>query len=283
MSPSAKRRGVEHLQQAFEVSQRRACRVLGQNRTTQRYRMTRPNKDKALVADMLRLAAKHKRFGYRRITKLLQDEGWQVNPKRVYRLWRQAGLQVKRKPNKKRYLGCSENSVTKKAATRPNEVWTVDFLFDQTERGQRLKIMPVIDEFTRECKAILVSCSITSEDVMKQLNALFAQYGAPANIRCDNGPEYMAKLVERSLKKMGVEPLFIKPGAPWENGYSESFNARLRDELLDRELFSNVLEAQVIIEQWRKYYNEQRPHSSLNYATPSAFADRWTQNNHRLS
>ena len=224
------------------------------------------------------LAEGHPRFGYRQITALLRQDGWQtgdglVNPKRVHRLWKQAGLQVPRRgPRKRRRLGTSENGCTRLKATYPNHVWSYDFLYDRTEDGRQLKIMPVVDEYTRECLTILVARSITAQDVTRELDRLFEERSRPQNVRSDNGPEFIAKAVKSHLSDLDIDTRYIEPGAPWQNGFVESFNSRLRDELLDRELFTTKLEAQVLCEQYRRFYNEERPHSALDYTTPAAYA-----------
>jgi len=219
------------------------------------------------------LAERHPRFGYRQITALLRQDGCPVNPKRVHRLWKQAGLQVpRRRLRKRRRLGTSENGCTRLKATYTNHVWSYDFLYDRTEDGRQLKIMPVVDEYTRECLAIVVGRSITAQDVVCEMDKLFALRGQPGNVRSDNGPEFIAEAVKAHLQDLDVDTRYIKPGAPWQNGFVESFNSRLRDELLDRELFTTVLEARVLCEQYRRFYNEGRPHSALDYKTPVAYA-----------
>ena len=218
------------------------------------------------------LSEQHPRYGYRRIAALLRREGWEVNSKRVYRIWRKEGLQVPQRQRKRRRRGSSDNACSRRKAERSNQVWSYDFLFDSTESGHRLKMMPILDEYTREYLALRVDRSITSEDVIEELNRLMLKRGTPEFIRSDNGPEFVAKAVRRMLEFRGAEVVFIAPGAPWENAYTESFNSIFRDELLNRELFVNLAEAQVLIERWRVEYNEQRPHGSLDYRTPLEFA-----------
>jgi transposase InsO family protein len=224
---------------------------------------------------MHHLASDNPRYGYRRIAALLEREGWAVSLARLHRLWREAGLQVSQKKRKKRRVGTSENGSVRLRATRPNQVWSYDFLFDTTESGRTLKFMPIVDEFTRECLAIDVGVSITSQDVISRLSQLFQERGEPAFLRSDNGPEFIAKAIKHFLDPLETDTRHIEPGAPWQNAYVESFNGKLRDELLERELFSNVLEAQVLSENWRRRYNERRPHSSLGYQTPAAFAAQY--------
>lgn len=223
---------------------------------------------------MHQLAEQNPRYGYRRITHLLRRNGWPVNLKRVHRLWKQGGLQVpnpKGRQHKRRRLGTSENGCVRLRPRYPGHVWSIDFLFDTTEDGRQVKFMPVIDEYTRECYRIDVSRSITSKRVLRQLERLFQKYGTPANLRSDNGPEFIAEALKRFLAGREVETRYIEPGAPWQNGYVESFNATFRDELLDRELFATLQEAEVLTEQYRRKYNTYRPHSGLGYMTPSAF------------
>ncbi len=221
---------------------------------------------------MHQLAEQNPRFGYRMITSLLRREGWKVNRKRVHRLWKQAGLQVPQKQHKRRRLGTSENGCVRLKASYPGHVWSVDFLFDTTEDGRQVKFMPILDEYTRQCHAIVVARSITSEDVIEELDRLFLQHGPPENLRSDNGPEFIAEALQSYLKAEAVETRYIEPGAPWQNGFVESFNNTFRDELLDRELFTTLVEAGVLSEQWRRRYNEERPHSSLAYQTPAEYA-----------
>lgn len=221
---------------------------------------------------MIELAREHPRYGYRRVTALLRREGWSVNGKRVHRLWRQAGLKVPQARRKRRRLGHGGNSCTRHRAERPNHVWSYDFVMDQTSDGRRLKILPVVDEYTRECLAIEVERGLTAEDVVSTLEYLFEVRGEPEHIRSDNGPEFIAEAVRGWLARRGSKTLYIAPGSPWENAYSETFNSRLRDELLDREEFETLKEAKVLLEDHRLEYNHRRPHSSLGYRTPAEFA-----------
>jgi len=256
----------------MKLSERRACRIIQQPRMTQRYKPKNPDKDKVLVAAMKRLAGKHPRYGYRLITGKLRQEGWQVNKKRVQRLWRKEGLQVPYRRKRKKSQGSSQNSCSVKKAEYINHVWTYDFIEDRTEDGRKLKFLTVLDEWTRESPAIEVGRSITSKGVISVLEYLFMVRGAPDFIRSDNGPEFIANAIRQWLKEKMVETLYIEPASPWENGYIESFHGRLRDELLNRELFYSVKEAKVLVENWRMEYNNHRPHSSLGYMTPAAFA-----------
>jgi putative transposase len=239
---------------------------------TQRYQPKPPDKDKALMAEMKRLARHYPRYGYRFITAKLRQGGWPVNKKRVQRLWQKEGLQVPYRRTIKRSQGCSENACYLKKAAFINHVWTYDFTGDQTQDGRPLKFLTVLDEYTRESPVIEVGRSIRARDVIAVLEYLFEVRGAPRFIRSDNGPEFIAEAIQGWLGQRGVGALYIEPGSPWENGYAESFHGRFRDELLDREVFYSVREARVLAERWRLEYNHQRPHSSLGYKTPAQFA-----------
>ena len=264
---------MKHLQKNFRVSERRACRVVDQPRSSQRYLSTKADKDAALTQMIVALSGQNPRYGYRRVWALLRREGWEVNKKRVHRLWREADLKVPAGRRRKRQrLGSSENGVARRRAEYPGHLWSYDFAMDATEDGRRLKMMPVVDEYSRECLALEVERSITSEEVVKTLDRLFAERGAPRFIRSDNGPEFIAQAVKRWLASCGVETLYIEPGAPWENAYSETFISRMRDELLDREEFANLKEAKVLAEDYREHYNHHRPHGALGYLTPVEFA-----------
>lgn len=236
---------------------------------TQRYPLKRPDQDRALTAAILRLARRHKRYGYRMITAKLRQEGWQINHKRVRRIWQQQALQVPYRPVSKKSQGTRENSCSIKKAESMNHVWTYDFVNDQTQDGRRLKFLTVLDEYTRESLMIEVDRSIKSGDVIAVLDYLFIIRGVPRYIRSDNGPEFVARAVKKWLAAESVGTLYIEPGQPWENGYIESFNGRLRDELLNREVFGSVWETKVFVEQWRLDYNNHRPHSGLDYQIPA--------------
>ncbi len=263
---------MEHVQRELPVSQRRVCRTLGQPRATQRVRGIRADRDKPLVSKLRQLSRQHPRYGYRMITALLRQEGWPVNRKRVYRLWRHEGLQVPRKAHKRRHCGGSKNGCMRQKAMYPNPVWTYDFLFDQTADGRRLKLLPVVDEFTRECLTLEVARRMEAADVMGVLEYLFAVRAAPRYLRSDNGPEFVAQRIKAWLAQQQTGPLFIEPGSPWENAYIESFNSRLRNEFLNVEVFGSLKEVQVLAEQHHLEYNHRRPHSALGYRTPAAFA-----------
>ena len=219
-----------HVQKTFEISERRACQAIDQPRSTQRYSGKRSDIDQALSSRISELSRENPRYGYRRAWALLRREGWEVNKKRVLRLWREQGLKVPQKQHKSRRLaGSSENGVNRRRAEHPNHVWSYDFAMDSTEDGRRLKVMPVVDEYSRECLSIEVERSITAEEVVKTLTTLFAYRGEPAFIRSDNGPEFIAKVVKRWLEVSGVGTLYIEPGSPWENAYSETFISRFGD------------------------------------------------------
>jgi putative transposase len=260
------------VQGALGVSQRRACRVLGQSRRTQRYVPRRPDDEAKLTERMLELVRHHPRYGYRRIGALLRREGWKVNGKRVWRLWKMQGLKVPQNTRKKRRLGSSDNGIARQKAEHKDHVWAWDFIFDRTEDGRSIKWLSVIDEYTRECLALEVSRSMTAADVVDVLMELAALRGMPRHIRSDNGPEFIAQGIRSWLATAKVQTLYIEPGSPWENGYAESFHSRLRDELLNAEVFASVMEAKALALAWRLEYNHRRPHSSLKYQTPAEFA-----------
>jgi len=261
---------VSQVSQKLAVSERRACKVLGQARATQRRNLSPPSDEQQLTDDIIALAAKYGRYGYRRITALLNDKhGWRVNHKRVERIWRKEGLKVPKKQPKRSRLWLNDGSCIRLKPEYKDHIWSYDFMIDRTADGRAFKILNIIDEYTRECLAIMVARKIRNQDVIDLLFQLFIFRGIPEHIRSDNGPEFTAKAVRRWLNRIGVKTLFIEPGSPWENGYIESFNGKLRDELLDREIFTTLEEAKVLIEQWRREYNQVRPHSSLKYQPPA--------------
>ena len=247
--------------------------MLHQPRSTQRYRVRRPHDEGRLLAEMRRITRQRPRFGCPRVHRQLVENGRKVNHKKVHRLWKQEHMQVPRKQHRRRRLpGGSQNSCIRHRAERKDHVWSYDFLMDRTEDGRQLKLLAVIDEYTRECLAIEVDRSFTAHDVIGILQYLFAVRGTPEHLRSDNGPEFVARSVRRWLQRASVTTLFIAKGSPWENGYVESFNGKLRDELLNRELFLSLEEARFVIDRWRLDYNHHRPHSALDYQTPAAFA-----------
>ncbi len=228
-----------------------------------------------MIKELLDLHVKHPRYGYRRITILLRQDDWLINFKRVYRLWCQEGLKVPRKThNKRRGDGSSENACHRKRPEHYNHVWSYDFVTERLENGRKVRLLVVIDEFTRECLALDAARSFKGKDVVEVLRYLFAVRGCPKYIRSDNGPEFVSEAVQKWLRKAGVDTLYIAPGSPWENGYVESFNSRLRDEFLNRELFLHIDELRYVADRWRMDYNHYRPHSSLDYMAPAAFATK---------
>jgi transposase InsO family protein len=222
-----------------------------------------------LIRKVIELAGEYGRYGYRRITALLRQEGFQVNHKRVERIWRQEGLKVPKKQPKRGRLWLNDGSCVRQRAEYPNHLWSYDFALERTHDGRPVRILAVMDEFTRECLALDVARRLTSEDVLYRLGQLFVQRAIPAYIRSDNGSEFTAKTVRDWLNRLGVQTLFIEPGSPWENGYIESFIGKMRDELLNREIFYTLSEARVLIESWRQHYNTKRPHSSIGYRPPA--------------
>jgi transposase InsO family protein len=277
VSPLARRSAVKYLVKQRRSSQRRACAVVRIPRSLVRY-IARRHKDEAeLIKKIHKLAIRHSRYGYRRITVLLRREGFRVNKKRVHRIWKSEGLGLPRKRPKRRRGETTGEIVNK--AEYPNHVWSYDFVEDRTERGGKLRILVIIDEYTRECLAIRVEPSIPASVVIEALEWLFLTRGVPDYIRSDNGPEFVSGAVCQWLKESGCQTLFITPGSPWENGYIESFNDKLRDECLNREIFRNGKAAQTIVEAWRQEYNNYRPHSSLGYLTPVDFARIYYEEN----
>ena len=253
----------------LSVSERRACKVLSQARATQRHIPHIPSDEEQLRARIIELATRYGRYGYRRITALLRQENWQVNHKRVERIWRQEGLKVPKKQPKRGRLCLNDGSCVRLRPEHKDHVWSYDFMVDRTSDGRTFRILTIIDEYTRECLGMLVDRRITSQDVIDKLFQLFIFRGVPEHIRSDNGVEFTARAIRAWLNRLGVKTLFIERGSPWENGYIESFNGKLRDELLNREIFTTLAEARILIEGWRKGYNQERPHSALNYRPPA--------------
>jgi len=260
---------VDHVIAQYGVSERLACRVLGQHRSTQRKIPKQPEDEAALAADIIALATQYGRYGYRRITALLRDAGWLVNKKRVERIWRREGLKVPQKQPKRARLWLNDGSCIRLRPEYPNHVWSYDFVEDRTHDGRKFRMLNIIDEFTRECLAIRVNRKLKAVDVIDVLSDLFILRGIPGHVRSDNGPEFVAEAVREWITAVGAKTAYIEPGSPWENGYCESFNSKLRDELLKGEIFYTLEEAKVIIESWRQHYNTVRPHSSLGYRPPA--------------
>ena len=253
----------------LKVSERRACAVLRQHRSTQRKTPRGRADEAALTADITALAATYGRYGYRRITALLHQAGWSVNAKRVQRIWRREGLKVPQKQPKRGRLWLNDGSCVRLRAERPNHVWSYDFVEDRTQDGRKFRMLCVIDEFTREALAIRVKRKLNSTDVLETLADLMILRGPPAYVRSDNGPEFIATALREWIAAVGSQTAYIEPGSPWENGYCESFNSKLRDELLNGETFFSLAEAQVLIEAWRRHFNAVRPHSALKYRPPA--------------
>ena len=255
--------------ESLGVSQRRACRVLEQARSTQRQVGRVSEEEERLAVRIVALANQYGRYGYRRITALLKVEGWRVNHKRVERIWRQEGLKIPAKQRKRGRLWLNDGSCIRLRPERKNHVWSYDLMAARTQNGRAFRILTILDEYTRECLRIMVARRIRSQDVIYELAELFLERGIPEHIRSDNGPEFTARAIRQWLKDLGVKTLYIEPGSPWENGYIESFNGKLRDELLNVEIFTTLFEAQVLIQNWRKDYNRIRPHSALGYRPPA--------------
>ncbi|AVI58422.1 IS3 family transposase (plasmid) [Paracoccus yeei] len=269
LSPARRRACIDHVRSELGISERRACQVLHQHRSTQR-KVPRGRADEdLLVADMIELAQQYGRYGYRRIAALLRDAGWQVNDKRVERLWRREGLKVPVKQPKKGRLWLNDGSCVRLRPEYRDHVWSYDFVHCRTDDGKVFRTLSILDEFSRECLTIRVRRKLNSTDVIDALTDLFIIRGVPAFIRSDNGPEFIAQAVRDWISAVGAKTAYIEPGSPWENGYCESFNARFRDEMLNGEVFYSLREAQILIEQWRKHYNTKRPHSALGYRPPA--------------
>ena len=260
---------MERTCELFHVSERRACRVMRQARSTHRYQPRCRGDEERLTASVVELASLYGRWGYRRIGKLLREEGWRANDKRVARIWRQEGLKIPQRQPKRGRLWLNDGSCVRRRPEHPNHVWAYDFCADRTDDGRPLRMLAIVDEFTRECLSIDVGRKLRSDDVLARLTDLFVQRGLPEYIRSDNGSEFTSKRVRNWLSNLGVQTLFIEPGSPWENGYVESFNGKLRDELLNLERFDTLDETKVLVERWRHVYNRIRPHSSLGYKPPA--------------
>ena len=263
---------VEHAEQEYGMSERHACRLLGQWRGTQRYEPIQRSDEDALTRAIIALACEYGRYGYRRITALLRRTGWQVGKDRVQRIWRREGLRVPQKQRPRGRLWLNEGSCVRLRPERANHVWSYDFVSAMTHDGRSLRLLTLIDEYTRECLAIRVERRMGSQEVIDTLAEVMLWRGIPEHIRSDNGPEFVAGELRQWLRNVGTGTLYIEPGSPWENGYCESFNGKLRDECLNGEIFYSLKEAQVVIEQWRVQYNTLRPHSALGYRPPAPAA-----------
>jgi putative transposase len=277
VSPARRRQAVLMLMDRKGLSERRACQIVGQHRSTQRREPCVAQDDAALRARLRRFSRDRPRWGYRRAHEQLRQEGWSVNRKRVQRLWREEGLRVPVRRRKRYRLGESTVPAKRLAAERPNHVWALDFQFDQTADGRILKLLHIVDEFTREALEVLCARRIDADRTVATLEALLAERGAPEHVRCDNGPELTANALRDWCRFSKAGSAYIEPGSPWQNPYVESFGSRIRDELLAVEQFSCLAEAQVLIADWREDYNERRPHSALAMMAPAKFARAWRQ------
>jgi putative transposase len=245
---------------------------VSQARSTQRYQPRQRPAEEALVKRMLELSRKYPRYGYRRVWSLLRRDGFKVNRKRVHRLWKKHGLKVPQRRRKKRATGQGSNGCAVRRVEHMSDVWAWDFIHDRTTDGRALKWLSVVDEYTRECLVLEVRRSLTAAGVIEAIGEAMKRMGAPRHIRSDNGPEFIAKALKSWLSRAKVETLYVEPGSPWQNGYAESFHARLRDELLEQELWTSVEEAKLLSRRWQWEYNFERPHSSLGYRTPAEYA-----------
>jgi putative transposase len=276
VSPSRRRRAVDTLVSRLGLSQRRACRIVGQHRSTQRHTPAEPDPDRGLRVWLRRFSEKHSRWGYRRAHAVLVREGHRVNRKKVQRLWREEGLRVPTKRRKRPRLGESTTPADRLSAEHPDHVWALDYQFDVTAGGRILKILHVVDEFTRESLADLVAYSIDADATVGILDKIVGHRGTgPRFIRCDNGPELTANALRDWCRFSGAGTSYIDPGSPWQNPWVESYGSRMRDELLAIERFDTLLEAQVLVADWREEYNDYRPHSALGMLTPAEFARQW--------
>ena len=273
MSRPQRRAAVTHVVTTLRTPERRACRLLGQARSSQRYAPKAPPGDEAAVVTAMRQQVRaNPRYGYRRVGALLRRSGFRANDKRIHRLWRREGFKVPIRVVKKRATGQSANGIAKSPATGPNDVWTWDYIHDRTANGRALKLLSLVDEHTRECLALVAGRSLPAAAALAAFQEVLAQRGAPKRLRSDNGPEFIAKALQGWLSKAGVATAYVAPASPWENGFVESFHARLRDEFLNAEVFDDAAHAQALATAWRRRYNEERPHSSLGYRTPREFA-----------
>jgi len=260
---------VKQICRILSVSERRACKVLSQARATQRHVRHISSEEEQLRNHIVELASHYGRYGYRRITALLRQEHWQVNHKRVERIWSEEGLKVPKRQPRRRRLWLNDGSCTRLRPEHKDHVWSYDFMADRTSDGRPFRILTIIDEYTRECPAIAVDRRITSQDVIGKLFQLFVFRGVPEHIRSDNGAEFTARALRVWLHRLEVKTLSIEKGSPWENGYIEPFNGKLGDELLNREIFTTSAEARILMEDWRREYNQERPHSALRYPPPA--------------
>jgi putative transposase len=277
VSPVRRHQAVLMLMDRKGISERRACQIVGQHRSTQRREPCVAQDDAALRARLRRFSKDRPRWGYRRAHAQLREEGWSVNRKRVQRLWREEGLRVPVRRRKRQRLGESTVPAKRLAAQRPNHVWALDFQFDQTADGRILKLLHIVDEFTREALDVHCERRIDADRTVARLERLVAERGAPEHVRCDNGPELTANALRDWCRFSKTASAYVEPGSPWQNAYVESFGSRIRDELLAVEQFSCLAEAQVMVADWREDYNERRPHSALQMMAPAKFARAWRE------
>lgn len=263
---------MDHARQEHGISERRACQLANQPRGTQRYQPTQRDDEDALTRAIITLASQYGRYGYRRITAELNKAGYPVGKDRVERIWRREGLKVPQKQKPRGRLWLNDGSCVRLRPERPNHVWSYDFVSTFTQDGRTVRMLNLIDEHTRECLAIRVGRRLNSRHVMEVLAGAMVEHGIPEHLRSGNGPEFVSKELRKWLARTGAKTLYIGPGSPWENGYCESFNSRLRDEFLNGEIFYSLKEVQVLAERWRIYYNTERPHSSLGYRPPAPAA-----------
>ena len=256
-----------HARQKLGTSERRTCQVTGLARSTLQYQPA-PKDDDALRLALIRLAKQYGRYGYRKVCKLLCIEGWRVNHKKVERLWREEGLQLPHRHKKRKRLYHHDASVIRLRPRYPNHIWSVDFVHDKLSNSRRYKMLTVLDEYTREALNVTVAHSMGSSDVLEALYRLLLKRGRPTYLRSDNGPEFVAEPLQTWLRRVGIQPIRIYPGSPWENGYNERFNGTLRREVLNAEWFATIRQAQIVIDQWLKQYNHIRPHQALNMRPP---------------
>jgi putative transposase len=260
---------VLHARDAHGMSERLACRVVKQPRGTQRYRPTQREDEDMLTQAIVTLASQYGRYGYRRITALLKRTGWQVGKDRVERIWRREGLKVPQRQKPRGRLWLNDGSCVRLRPAHANHVWSYDFVSAKTHDGRTVRMLNLIDEHTRESLLVRPERRWSSAKVIEALADVMVMKGVPEHIRSDNGPEFVAKDLRKWLADTGAKTLSIEPGSPWENGYCESFNSKLRDEFLNGEIFYSLKEVQVLAERWRVHYNTIRPHSSLGYRSPA--------------
>lgn len=283
VSPSQRRRAVRMLQDRKGFSQRRACQIVHQHRSTQRHRPEDPDPDKGLRRQLRDFARHHPRWGYRRAHAVLRREGHHLNRKKVQRLWREEGLRVPPRHHKRQRLGVSTTPADRLSATHPNHVWAIDYQFDVTSSGRTLKILHITDEYPRESLSDLVAYSIDADTTVAELDRIIVLQGHPDFVRCDNGPELTANALRDWCRFTGAGTSYIDPGSPWQNPWVESYGSRMRDELLALEQFDSLVEAQVLVADWREEYNTYRPHSALGMLTPVEFATQWSTNQLQLT